>query len=343
MKIMNIMLSRDLGGVQQSFLDYSKMLKMEQIDVVEVTSIGAAINNMTNVNYTLLNLGNWDIFSSMRLKSIIRKERPDVVIAHGGRAIKFTLQARNSGFLPIVGIIHSDKLKWVDKCDYMIALTNAMQKAAIESGIDHSRVALIPNTIDLSQCKIIKKKEEDPLPPVIGTMGRFVPKKGFDVFLESLAILKKEGVQFKAIIGGGGEEEQNLKALSHELGLTHYVEFIGWVKDKEKFFNEIDIFCLPSRAEPFGIILLEAMAYKTPVISTKSNGPLEIITDEIDGLLVDIGSADQMAESIKLLLDDEISSSKLASNALLTARKNYDTSVVSKKLSNFLNHIIRKS
>ncbi len=341
MKILNIMLSRDLGGVQQSFLDYSKMLKMEKIDVLNITSIGAEINDSITPDYRLINLGNWDFISIRRLKSIIHKEKPDAIIAHGGRATKFALEAKKVN-LPIIGIIHSDKLKWVDKCDHIIVLTNAMKKKSIEAGIDASKLTLLPNAIDLSICK--KSDKDEPYkPPVIGTMSRFVPKKGLDVFLESLSILKKEGVQFKAIIGGGGDEEQSLKALSKELGLDHYVEFIGWVKDKAAFFNKLDIFCLPSLNEPFGIILLESMAYKTPVISTKTAGPVEILQDKFDSLLVDVGSAEQMADSIKRLLDDEILSNKLVSNALLTVKENYDTSVVSKKLSNLLNNIIKKS
>jgi glycosyltransferase involved in cell wall biosynthesis len=342
MKILNIMLSKDLGGIQQSFLDYSTMLKLEKINVVNISSLGAEINNMIKPDYKLLNLGNWDFSSMMRLKSIIAKEQPDAVIAHGGRATKFALKARPEN-LPIVGIIHSDKLKWVDKCDHIIVLNDAMKKKSIEAGIETSRLTKLPNAIDLASCSAIKTKDETPGPPIIGTMSRFVPKKGIDVFLESLSLLKKEGVQFKAIIGGGGDDEQNLKSLSNKLGLTHYVEFIGWVKDKKEFFNKLDIFCLPSLNEPFGIILLEAMAYKTPVISTKTAGPIEILKDNFDGLLVDKGSAEQMAESMKLLLDDEILSSKLADNALLTVGQNYDTSVVSKKLSKLLNNIIKKS
>lgn len=342
MKILNIMLSKDLGGVQQSFLDYSKMLKMEKIDVVNVSSIGAQINNMIKPDHKLINLGNWDCFSIAKLKSIIIKERPDAIIAHGGRATKFALKARPTN-LPIIGIIHSDKLKWVDKCDHIIVLTEAMEKKSIEAGIEHSRLTRLPNAIDLASCTSIRNKDEPSSPPIIGTMSRFVPKKGLDVFLKSLSLLKKEGVQFKAIIGGGGDEEQNLKSLSKELGLDHYVEFIGWVKDKAEFFNKLDIFCLPSLNEPFGIILLETMAYRTPVISTKTAGPVEILQDNFNSLLVDISSAEQMAESIKLLLDDELLSAKLTDNALLTVKQNYDTSVVSKKLSNLLNNIIKKS
>jgi glycosyltransferase involved in cell wall biosynthesis len=194
MKILNIMLSRDLGGVQQSFLDYSKMLKIEKIDVINVSSIGAAINNAIKADYKLPNLGIWDLLSSMKLKSIIKKEKPDAIIVHGRRATKFALQARQRTNIPLIGVIHSDKLKWVDKCEHIIVLTNIMKNTAINNGIEPSRLYLIPNAIDSSICKISHKKDEESPPPIIGTMGRFVPKKGIDVFLKSLAILIKTGI-----------------------------------------------------------------------------------------------------------------------------------------------------
>ena len=67
MKILNIMLSRDLGGLQQVFLDYDKMLKMHDIEVVNITSIYAEINHTITPNYMLPNLGNWDWISIIYL------------------------------------------------------------------------------------------------------------------------------------------------------------------------------------------------------------------------------------------------------------------------------------
>ncbi len=335
MKIINIMLSRDLGGVQQSFLDYDKMLKQEKLEVVNITSIGAEINDLIKRDYTLLNMGSWDWLSILRLKSILKKEQPDVIIAHGGRATKFAYYAKDK--TPMIGITHSGKLKWVDKCDYIIVLTSAMKKKAMQEGIDQARLVMIPNTVDTSIFSR-KEKEETSL-PVIGTMARFVPKKGIDTLLESIAILAKEGLQFKVIIGGGGDEEAAYRLLSKTLGLEHYVEFTGWVRDKEQFFERLDIFCLPSHNEPFGIILLEAMAYKMPIVSTKTEGPLDILTHNSDALLVDIGSQLQMAEAIKKLLDDEILAKSLANQASIRVQKDYDIKIVGKKLLSLLNKI----
>jgi len=340
MKILNIMLSRDLGGIQQVFLDYDKMLKMHDIEVVNVTSIYAEINHAITPDYMLPNLGNWDWISIIYLKHIIRETKPDIIIAHGGRATKFCFYAKNKK-IPIVGIIHSGKLKWVDKSDYIIALTKSMYSKAYEAGIEASRLTILPNAIDTSTRKYDVLGHNIPRKTVltIGTMARFVPKKGIDVFIKSLAILKTKGVEFNAIIGGSGEEEEKLKAMVAKYNLKDCVKFIGWVKDKKEFFDQIDIFCLPSLAEPFGVIVLEAMLFDKPIIAAEAEGPKEIITHMKDGMLVPIGSAQGMAEAMDELIDDKVLSSNLADTAFLTVRKRYDINIVGKKLATYLHKI----
>jgi glycosyltransferase involved in cell wall biosynthesis len=107
-------------------------------------------------------------------------------------------------------------------------------------------------------------------------------------------------------LAGGGEEHENLKALVEKYHLQENVNFIGWVNDKKEFFDKIDIFCLPSLVEPFGVIVLEAMLYDKPIIATEAEGPKEIITHMKDGILVPIGSPTAMSEAIEELMDDKV-------------------------------------
>ena len=340
MKILNIMLSRDLGGLQQVFLDYDKMLKMHDIEVVNITSIYAEINHTITPNYMLPNLGNWDWISIIYLKYIISETKPDIIIAHGGRATKFCFHAKTSK-IPMVGIIHSGKLKWVDKSDYIIALTKSMYTKAYEAGIEAGRLITLPNAIDTNARKYdaIGHKITKNTVLTIGTMARFVPKKAIDIFIKSLAILKTKGVEFRAIIGGSGAEEDKLKAMVLKYNLKDCVKFIGWVKDKKEFFDQIDIFCQPSIEEPFGVIVLEAMLFDKPIIAAEADGPKEIITHMKDGILVPIGSPQAMAEEIEELIDNKLLRSSIADTAFLTVRKRYDINIVGKKLATYLHKI----
>ena len=173
-------------------------------------------------------------------------------------------------------------------------------------------------------------------PIVIGVLARFVAKKGVDVFINAIKILKEKKYDIHAVIGGEGEEKDNLITLSNKLNLQDQISFTGWVNDKDKFFQRIDIFCLPSLHEPFGIIVLEAMEASVPIISTDTEGPAEILSDMQDGLICKTASSEDLAEKIISLMDNPIKAKEFSKNAYLTLKQNYDIKVVSEKLATLL-------
>ncbi len=337
MKILNIMLSRELGGIQQAFLDYNLALKLGGFQVINITSLYAKINQLINSDYKLINIGPWDILSTIYLTKIIQLTKPQIIIGHGNRAINFANLAKTKS-ITLIGIAHNYSLKGLKKCDKVIALTEDMREFLIKNNFAPCQIQIIPNMINIDTPPIFKKKYQKPV--VIGAIGRFVPKKGIDIFLHSLAKLKKLQYNLKAIIGGNGEEQAKLLSLSKNLGLDSDVTFIDWVKDKQQFFNEIDIFCLPSLHEPFGIILLEAMRFNVPIISTKTEGPKEIIRDKIDGLLCEIGSSDDLASKIAYLIDHQDVAEQLAKSSYLRLTENYQTNIVATKLANYIRSLV---
>lgn len=333
MKILNIMLSRGLGGIQQSFLDYGKALEMQNCDVINVVSSCAKITPpASSKKYTILNLCSFDPISIFQIKRIVTREKPDAIIAHGNRAIKFCLDNPP----PLIGVAHNYNTKWLPKCDYIFATTNHLKRYWLEQGCADEKVMVLPNMISLASAKTHPQKTQE---RVIGTMGRFVKKKGFDIFLIALSLLKSKGINFKAVIGGDGEEESHLRQLATKLGLDNHITFSGWVSDKEKFFDQIDIFCLPSTHEPFGIILLEAMARYKPIVSTRSEGPLEIIREGKTGLLCNMTAAD-LADKLTQVLEDQGLAQALSKNAFADIEKNYESKIVSKKMINYLKKIL---
>lgn len=351
MKIFNIMLSRDLGGVQQAFLDYALALQSQNLEITNITSLYAKINaslDSLQRGCKLPNLGPWDPLSVFGLMLELRLHKPDVIIAHGNRAISFALKARIISLAGqkkpvIVGVAHNYSTKWLQKCDYIIVLTNHMKQYLLNLGVPDYKLQHIPNMINLSNDALLpaRKNQGTQSTLVIGTFARFVKKKAIDLFLESLAILKSKGYQFKAIIGGDGEERKALMDLAVKFKLTEQVKFTGWVQDKQKFFSEIDIFCLPSKHEPFGIILLEAMASGVPIVSTKTEGPIEILTHKQDALLAEIDAAD-LADKIAYIIENMDKAKTYTNNAYLRLTQNYVIDVVSQKLAKFLTSITQK-
>jgi glycosyltransferase involved in cell wall biosynthesis len=141
--------------------------------------------------------------------------------------------------------------------------------------------------------------------------------------------------------------EAELNNLAKELKLENNFKILGWTDDKRKFFDSIDIFLLPSWGETFGIVLLEAMLYSTPIVTSNSWGPDEIIVQGIDGLKVSKDDAKKMpeflADAIERLAKDEEFAKKLAAAAKEKFFANYSAQMVGKKLNDMIAKILLPS
>jgi glycosyltransferase involved in cell wall biosynthesis len=145
--------------------------------------------------------------------------------------------------------------------------------------------------------------------PLIATGARLHPDKGLDVLLEAAARLRKHVADFKLVVAGheqAGYEEhaRELRAQLTDLDLTDHVRFVGHVKNPEALWRYADVYVQPSRLEPFGLCLLEAMSVRTPVVATAVGGMKEIIVDGVSGLLVPPDDAERLAVALERVLTD---------------------------------------
>ena len=99
-----------------------------------------------------------------------------------------------------------------------------------------------------------KQKQPQGSRLVLGAMGRFVPEKGFDLLLKSLKMLKDKKYKFKLLLAGDGAERGMIEKMISELGLKKEVELVGWVDNLASFYKQINVFCLSSRKESFGLL-----------------------------------------------------------------------------------------
>jgi glycosyltransferase involved in cell wall biosynthesis len=327
------MMSRDLGGIQQAYIDYSEALLMQNHEVINISSIKAKINNDLQPNHTLHNFGSWCFLSKIFLNILIRKYKPNVVICHGNRAINFVYRAAKKNGIKIVGISHNYSYKALEKCDLIIALTQDLKQHLIKQNIPEEQISLLPNMVRIEK-EYVKPHYKPPIH--VGSLGRFVQKKGFADLITSVKLIKQAGHNVKLIIGGDGVEKKNLENMVGKLNLKNHVQFLGWVDDKNKFFNQIDIFCLPSISEPFGIILLEAIIQSKPIVATNSGGPQEIIRDQQDGLIANINSPEDLAKCLIKLITDQEYAQNMSESAYYKVKKDYDIKSVSGQLSQIL-------
>lgn len=332
MHIVNMMLGRGRGGIEQACIDYAEGLQQAGVQVSVILRPAAAITpEIASRNipiYTLPHWGAWDPFAPHRLRRILSELKPTTLIAHGNRAVEWGHKAAED-LCPVVGVAHNYILDHVTDADAVFAITPDIAQKVTALGMPSENVFLIPNMVRINASPQHRKRQS---PPVIGSMGRFVEKKGFHYFLEALAHLKKRGVAFKAILGGNGDEEKRLREQIQVLHLGKDIAMPGWIGDKAKFFTELDIFCLPSLHEPFGIVLLEAAAAKLPIVTTDSEGPASIITPGENAIMIPKGNAHAMADALEKLIRDEVLANHLAENAYRHVAAHYAMPVVTARI-----------
>ena len=146
---------------------------------------------------------------------------------------------------------------------------------------------------------------------VIGIVGRLQPWKGQDRFLRSLADLCARGHDVHGLVVGGDAGnfspgfELSLHRLVSELGLEERVTFTGQVAEPGPYFQLMDVSVNASHVEPFGIVVLEAMARGVPVVAFDAGGPAEILQSGQTGLLVPLGDERGLSEALSRLLSNE--------------------------------------
>ncbi len=194
-----------------------------------------------------------------------------------------------------------------------------------------ARVHRIYNGLDL---------EEFPAPgpaahrdtPLIASVGRLVPKKGFPTLLEAAARLRDQGVAFRCEIAGDGEMKGEIEQRIESLRLGDRVVLRGALShgDVRGLLGAADIFALPARIAADGnrdglpVVLVEAMAFGVPVVSTPVVGIPEAVEDGVTGLLVPEQDPAALAGAIRRLLDDRGAALKLGAEARRRVEQRFD-------------------
>ena len=153
----------------------------------------------------------------------------------------------------------------------------------------------LPNVLDLdtlatsdeSAKKIIGMQSKGHL--TFFSMGRLVEQKGFDVLIKAVSLLKDKGLSLQCIIAGDGPLRSQLRFLARDLGVNEEISFVGELKFPGDWYRRADVVVVPSRAEGFPNVVLEAMACgKTVISSDCETGPREMIRDGKNGFLTPV-------------------------------------------------------
>jgi len=232
----------------------------------------------------------------------------------------------------------------IDHSDQVIAVSNYTKNEAI-SITGNQKIATIPNFVNTteffpkstSNCR--KNFQLNQSDKILLSLSRLVKRKGHDIIIRAIQIVKKKIPEIKYLIAGTGDNPYNkiLEQLVNDLGLQSHVHFLGYIEENNKLllYNASDIYIMNSLdtdekgdSEGFGITFLEANACGKPVIGTNVGGISDAIKNNVNGILVKPNDMNATAEAIIRLFSNKILYQKLSSNGLLRVNTQFSLSHV---------------
>lgn len=259
----------------------------------------------------------------------------DLIIVHNAL---LESDFRRLSNIPIVAVNHLDKTKRMARCDAVITLNSDMQRRLRDGDFARrrERVLLLPNGLWRTPAAAVTTATLK-APPTIGYLGALESFKGcFDLLLAAAQI---KTPRLRLIFAGAGGAMEKLK--QDAAALIHDVQFWGHVQDTNAFFSACDIFCLPSHAESFGLSLIEAMAHGLPSVATATKGAADIIENGNNGLLTPPCAPTELAQVLRILLNDDALRRRLGANARQTALARYAPPVFARHLSATVQAIVK--
>ena len=149
----------------------------------------------------------------------------------------------------------------------------------------------------------------------IGTIGRLVPQKNYPTLLSAFSNILKSAPNTELYIVGEGNLKKDLIELSNSLGINDKVHWLGKTQYIKEFLSKMDLFILPSKYEGFGLVLLEAMVAKKPIIAANNSAIPEVLGKTYDGLF-STGDVNALAQQIKTVISDSDFSERLVQSYL---------------------------
>jgi glycosyltransferase involved in cell wall biosynthesis len=338
---LHILGSRQFGGADQFYVRLVRALHEAGQPVTAVNRAGSPVaKTLAGVGIEQIHLplaNQWDVWSLLKIRQLVAAREPCIVQTYMGRATRLTRLpaktravhiARLGGFYKIDGY-YRHAHAWIGNtraiCDYLV-----------RSGLPAARVYhignFVPKPLAVSEEHLAGLRRLHDIPAearVLFALGRLIGKKGFDDLLRALARLPREvaGRPVLLLVAGDGPEAEALRALARELGQDDRVRWLGWQNPPDAGYALADVFVCPSRHEPLGNVILEAWNHRLPVVSTRTDGAVELIEDGRTGLLCACGDEQGMAGQIENLLeatDDQRRSLGEAGHSHLMSRYSRD-------------------
>lgn len=254
-------------------------------------------------------------------------------------ALLSTLLARFTGCKNIVHV----HIKWypeigkittraLEKASGVLAISKFVRSSLIEGGVDPLKIytewnATDPMEFNPAKCHrgfLHNKLDLAENVPLVGIVARVMVWKGHLELVKAFAkVLERVPEAHLVIVGEEdllaspepGSYAASVRSLIEKMGLEEVVHWMGWIDDMPLVFADLDVVCVPSWEEPFGLVVTEAMSMSRPVVGFNSGALPEIIDSGVDGLLVTQKDVVQLAQSITDLLQSPVMANEIGDHA----------------------------
>lgn len=292
----------------------------------------------TDQNSVVHDLGMWnkfDLRAVFKVVGLVRRENYELIHCHTPRTAMIGAMAAPIAGVPMIYHVHSPTSRdsdrpianWVNTAterlslsgvSQLICVSNSLAQHMQEEGFTEDKISVVPNGVPVAAS--IPDRQAPSKVWTLGSVALFRPRKGMEVLIDAIALLKAEGIEVRLKAVGPFETpeyEQQIKARAADRNVTDLIEWVGFTREVNAELAKMDLFVLPSLfGEGLPMVVLEAMAMGVPVVGTKVEGVPEAIRDNQDGVLAEPNDPADLAAAIARIINGEVDWSALRASAI---------------------------
>lgn len=304
---------------------------------------------------------------------IHRKTPFDIVHAHDWMVCDAAWVMKKGFGLPLVSTmhateagrmkgIHTDLQRYINQIEWRLTfeswktIVNSNHMAAelqSQFNLPADKICLIPNGIDPDNfdfdddfdARALRHQHATDSQKIVLFVGRMVLEKGVQVLLNAAPSILAECPGTRFLMVGTGYYLDDLKRQASELNIEHDVKFLGYVSDPEllRLYKIADIVCIPSLYEPFGIVALEGMAAKVPVVTSDIGGLTDFVEHMANGITTYSGNVQSLSWGILQVLRNPDLAEQLKEEAYERVSKIYNWQVISRKTMELYSQVLAEA